>query len=437
MTLLGRVSLIGLSLLALFSTWRTAPAYVGIAMCVPAMLASIWDQRRKGPDAITLVVIALALWLTGRYALQAWAGIGTAGLGNPEDDVRSWLYILLFAPLAALPVQNPMHRVRMLWLLAMTGFALGVGTFLFEHGLDVLWSGRRLGFHLNRPLGAGLYAGCFALALLFTLRNWWRRKEGGTPWLKRIAGIGLIVLFAQVMISAQNRSTFLAAMSVLVFSAGFIAMRRLRRSRTSGAKIATLAASFVAVLVFGLMASSLDVIKKRSAIDQNAISAMMIDGLEEAPISSATIRLRLWQFSIEQFADAPLIGHGFGSLTAVIDRELRPLGGLAKGERYDHVHNGFLQMLWTQGLVGCVLWSTLLGILVRDALRAAKQHPERRALIPAMWALLAFAAIWSFFDFRLPHPDMRFFTILMLLSLRLLGRPDDASQNVLAENRHP
>lgn len=58
-------------------------------------------------------------------------------------------------------------------------------------------------------------------------------------------------------------------------------------------------------------------------------------------------------------------------------------------------------------------------------------------MVPAMWAILAFTAIWSFFDFRLSHPDMRFFTILMLLSLRLLGRSDDASQNVSAENRHP
>ena len=437
MNLISQIGLLGLSLLALFSTWRTAPAYVGLAMCLPAMLASTWDQRRKLPDAVTVIVIALAVWLIGRYALQTLGDIGTVGLGNPEDDVRSWLYILLFAPLAALPVQNPMHRVRMLWLLAMTGFALGVGTFLVEHGLDVLWSGDRLGFHLNRPLGAGLYAGCFALALLFTLRHWWRHKEGRTPWLKRIAGIALIVLFAQVMISAQNRSTFLAAILVLICGLGVWLLQQLRLNRLSGLKVAVFATVFSAFAIVGVMASNLSLTKDRTAYDRHAIVAMINDGLENAPVSSATIRLRLWQFSIERFFDAPLLGHGFGDLVEVIDRDLRPLGGLAEEERYDHVHNGFLQLLWSQGLVGLALWGMLVATLVRDVLRAAKQSPGQRAMVPAMWAILAFTAIWSFFDFRLSHPDMRFFTILMLLSLRLLGRSDDASQNVSAENRHP
>ena len=36
--------------------------------------------------------------------------------------------------------------------------------------------------------------------------------------------------------------------------------------------------------------------------------------------------------------------------------------------------------------------------------------------------MLGFVAVWACFDYRLSHPDMRFFSILLLLSLRLLGQ---------------
>lgn len=438
MSIVGRSGVLGLWLFAVFSTWRTAPAYIGLALCIPSMLVMAWQQRGKQLDSATLLCIALVLWLSGRYALQQWMEIGTPGLLDSAGDFRSWVLILLFAPLATLCRRPAAHHVRNLWILSMAGFSIGTLGYLYENGLDILWSGHRLGFHLNRPLGAGLYAGCFALALALTVGQWWGSMRCGNMTIaRRIIGIGLIALFVTVVIAAQNRSTYLAAVVVALSSAAILFARLIRSRQGMKGKV-TVAATVASIALLSIVAASnLDLFRERSAIDQDAVAATIRKGLDEAPITAATIRLRLWQFSIENLNNAPLIGHGFGDLSEVIDQRLRPQGGLSDVERYDHLHNGYLQTIWSQGLVGLLLWTALIAVLVRDALRAAKQQPERAALVPAMWTILAFTAIWAFFDFRLSHPDMRFFTILMLLSLRLLGRTDDASRTVSAESRHP
>ncbi|HMZ12170.1 MAG TPA: hypothetical protein PKW88_15755, partial [Plasticicumulans sp.] len=93
-------------------------------------------------------------------------------------------------------------------------------------------------------------------------------------------------------------------------------------------------------------------------------------------------------------------------------------------------HNSYLQTLWTQGAIGILLWALLVGLLLRDVQRAARVDPRVRAWLPAVWGALGFVAVWACFDYRLSHPDMRFFSILLLLGLRLLGTAGSDAQEV-------
>ncbi len=420
MSPLERLAVAGLSLLAIASVYRTAPAYIGLGLCLPGALAACWDARTQKPDTVVILVAALVAWLSLRLALQLGAGIGTPGLVDPADDVRNWLYILVFAPLAALPCADPVARVRLLWLLAMAGFCAGIASFLAFSGVGALWSGERLGFHLNRPLGVGLYAGCFAIMLLFTARLWWN-AGGRWRWPLRFGAIALIALFVQVVVGAQNRSNYLGALAVLVFAAASAIAQLLRRERHPGHIAAAVVLGFA--LLTAVTMPNLDTIAQRSAAERSALSSVLNAGLADAPVASVTVRLRLWQFALARFPQAPLLGHGFGDLSPVIDRELRPQGGLNELESYDHMHSVYLQLLWSQGTIGFALWAALVCLLALHAARAARERPERQALMPAMWATLIFIAVWAAFDYRQSHPDMRFFTILVLLSMRLLAAP--------------
>lgn len=420
-TWLNRIGVLGLTLFALFSLFKTAPAHIGIALALPAAFIGAWQQRRSPWSSATRASVVLAAWLCLRFALQRWGGMVEPGLYDQQAVFIDWLFVPMFALLAAIPCDEPLARMRTLWLLAGAGFLVGILSFLWSEGFLSLWAGKRLAFHLDRALGIGLYAGCLAIALIASAPLWWRR-HGVLRWPLRILAVALIGLFLQVVISTQNRSNVLGFAVLIACAAAYWLIHTLRH-HDARVRRRLFAAGAAAVMVTAATISmNFGAISARFVKERAAMSAVLDKGLEHAPAASVTVRLRLWQYVLERFPDAPIIGHGFGDLRDVIDRDVRPHGGLIASERYDHVHNSYFQTLWTQGLVGIALWSALSLILIVDAVRAARHNRQVRALMPAMWGILIYTAVWAAFDYRLSHPDMRFFTLLLLLSLRLMGQ---------------
>lgn len=427
---IDRIGLFGLGLFALSSVWQTAPGHIGIALCLPSAFRSIWlwSQRvpasRTRPSSVTLATVAVALWLALRFILQTWFKIGESALADVPAVLVDWLAVLVFALLGALPCRDPVARVRLLWQLAMLGFILGAATFISDRGVASLWSGDRIGLHLNRPLGVGLYAGCFAIALIATSRHWW---NGGSRyrWPLRLAGIASTALFLQVLVSAQNRSTYLAAACVLTLSLCFAVLKLFKRQDKASARSSLQIVGLAALLATAFALTNLGAITQRLNAERSTFDSIMAEGIDSAPISSSTVRLRLWMYALERFPEAPLLGQGFGSTQKVISRDLLAQVGLP----YDHLHNTYIQTLWSQGLIGLAAWATLFVVLIRGVHVSAQADPERRALLPAMWGILVFGGIWAIFDYRLSHPDMRFFAILCLLSLQLLGQGPTSTDN--------
>lgn len=408
----------GLGLLALASVAKTAPAYLGLGVALGALLLGVLAGYRPRWDGVEILVVLLGLWLVLRLALQ-YLGVGEAALTKPWRDFSAWAWVLSFAVLAA-GAADPLRRVRHLWLLAMGGFALGVLGYFFSEGLGPLLAGERLGFHLRRSLGVGLYAGAFFLMLLFTAPQWWQ-VAGGLRWPARLGGIGMLMLCLLVMIASQNRSTWLALGLVgVVGSLGWIAWS-LRHQPDPRRRLVALLLG--ALLLVGVGALVKVPIESRTLAERQALTTLFQEGLTAAPSTPITVRLRIWRYLLAQFPQAPLLGHGFGGIQAVLERDLRQGAPLDAQERQDHAHSSYLQTLYGQGLLGCALWGTLIIWLLRDLVGAARQDPRIRCLLPATWAVLGFTASWALTDYRLSHPDMLFFTILLLLSLRLLGRP--------------
>ena len=424
MNLLQQIGLWGLYLLAVSSLLATAPAHLGAALALPAALAGL-AARQGGPwDWVARLSLAVALWLLLRYGLQM-AGFGEPGLIKPGAVLVDWLFPLLFLPFALIEPEDRLRLVARLWLLALLGCTLGVLAFLVKRGPAVLWSGERLGFHLARAPGIGLYAGTFLLLLLGTWRTWWQ-ATGPWRWPLRILGVALFALYAQVLITAQNRSNYLALLAALaVLGAGSLLAWRhgsspLRRARTVATIVLT------GCVLAGLAFVNRGVIEHRLSVEREVVTTIDSRGLDAAPASSISVRLRLWRFALESFPEAPLIGHGFGSLVDVINARVGATEAMLPGERYDHLHNSYLQLLWSQGLVGMALWGALLAALLLDVVRAARRDGRIRALLPTLGGVAAFIAVLICFDYRLSHVDTRMFVLLMLLSLRhlaLAGQP--------------
>lgn len=418
----GRWGRAALGLFALASLWLTAPANLGLGLALLAAGVALHAGWRRGarPDAVGCATLVLVVWLTLRYALQR-AGFGEPGLQRAQAGYIDWLAPLAFAALAALvPAGQGRRWLARLWGLALAGCTLGVLGFLIARGPAVLWSGERLGFHLNRPLGIGLYAGVFLVLLVANARRAWS-VAGPWRWPLRIGGLGLIALHAQVLVSAQNRTTWLALLLVMAGAAVVALWRRRKGGAPSWRRtllVATAAGLVLAVLGFANRAA----FEQRYVVERDVVATLGSEGLDAAPVSSITARLRLWRFVLESWPQAPWIGHGFGGMQDVVDARARQHYALPTGERFDHAHDSYLQTLWTQGVIGVALWTALIVLLLRDVLRAARVDAGVRAQLPAVWAALGFVAVWACFDYRLSHPDMRCFSILLLLSLRLLGQ---------------
>ncbi|WP_347278783.1 O-antigen ligase family protein [Plasticicumulans sp.] len=427
----GRWGRAALGLFALASLWLTAPANLGLGLALLAAGGALFAGWRRGgrPDAVGFATLALLVWLVLRYGLQL-AGIAEPELVKPQSGWLDWMTPLVFATLAVLiPPGCRLPWLRRLWALALLGCTLGVIGFLIGRGPLVLWSGERLGFHLNRPLGIGLYAGVFVVGLVAARQQWWSLAPPWR-WPLRIGGLMLLALHLQVLASAQNRTTWLALL-VVAAGAGLAGLWRRRKGSARPAPRRTGLAVLGAVLLLAVFGyANRQAFEQRLEAEQEVVATVGEAGLAAASASSITTRLRLWQFVLERWPQAPLLGHGFGGLQTVVDTQLRPRAALMAGEAYDHVHNSYLQALWTQGAIGILLWALLVGLLLRDVQRAARVDPRVRAWLPAVWGALGFVAVWACFDYRLSHPDMRFFSILLLLGLRLLGTAGSDAQEV-------
>ena len=418
---INRIGVFGLFIFALFSLLKTAPPHLGLALALPAALLGLWQHRHFPWSARAWLTLAVLVWLCLRYALQPLAHLVEPGLYGQKEVFIDWLAVLVYALLAALPTASPLARLRHLWLLAGLGFVAGIASFLAREGVAVLWSGARLGFHLDRALGIGLYAGCLLILLVATAHLWWPLR-GAWRWPVRIGAMVTMLLLAQVLITTQNRSNFLGMGAVIALASLLFIAHLIRHRRERNARVLLGAGVVVLTLVVGFATTNINSITQRFEAEASGFRVAMAQGIDEAPYSSINVRLLMWRYVLQRAPEAPLLGHGFGDLRDVIDRDLRSTGKLGELERYDHVHSTYFQTLWTQGAIGLLLWGALAIVLIRDAVRAGRSDPKVRALMPALWGVLVYTAVWGAFDYRLSHPDMRFFSILLLLSLTLMGQ---------------
>lgn len=415
----GRPALL---LFALASVWQTAPANLGLGFALLAAGFALRQHWQKGdrPDAVGYAAILLMVWLSLRIVLQGF-GLADAALVRPAAGYVDWLAPLSFVLLASL--MSPAHWRRwlcLLWLLALAGCTIGVLGFLLAKGPMILWSDQRLGFHLNRALGIGLYAGVFLILLVASARYWW---QVASPWRwpVRVLALALILLYGQVQFSAQNRSTWLALLIVVLVALPWWGWRMRRSNALGWQRLVLLSLVIGGILVMAGIANR-NALQARLGAEHDVVRTISETGLSSTSYSSISARLRLWQFVLTRWPDARWMGHGFGGMQETVDAFGRGIAHRPDEERFDHVHNSYLQTLWTQGVIGVALWTALIVLLLRDVHRAARFNAEVRALLPALWAALGFVALWACFDYRLSHPDMRCFSILLLLSLRLLGQ---------------
>lgn len=193
----------------------------------------------------------------------------------------------------------------------------------------------------------------FALAL--PTLNFWR---GGNPVATSVC-LALILLFVTNMVFVAAARTALLCIAVLL---GLFAWRHLSRQAALLLLAGTVAAS--------VLASTTSPYLRQRVAD---VAIEYRHGHEDISRASTAQRLTYWRKSLHAFTEAPLIGHGTGSIKRQFERAATD-GSRLDAEVVSNPHNQTLNVAVQWGLIGVVLlyalWIAHLRLFLGEDLAA-------------------------------------------------------------------
>lgn len=194
-----------------------------------------------------------------------------------------------------------------------------------------------------------------AFALVLPALTFWR----GGSLAAAAACLALILLFVTNMVFVASARTALLCIAVLL---ALFAWRHLSRRAAMFLLVGTVAASALAWTTSPYL---------RQRIADVAIEYR--HGHEDISRASTAQRLTYWRKALHAFAEAPLIGHGTGSIKRQFERAATG-GSSLDAEVVSNPHNQTLNVAMQWGLLGVVLlyamWIAHLRLFVGDGLAA-------------------------------------------------------------------
>ncbi|MCP3470065.1 O-antigen ligase family protein [Bradyrhizobium sp. CCGUVB1N3] len=194
-----------------------------------------------------------------------------------------------------------------------------------------------------------------AFALALPTLTFWRERRLAAAF----GCVALILLFVTNMLFVASARTALLCMGVLL---ALFAWRYLGRRAAMLLLAGTVAASLVAWTTSPYL---------RQRITDVAVEYQ--HGHEDISHASTAQRLTYWRKAIAAFAQAPLLGHGTGSIKRQFERAAAGQSGL-EAEVVNNPHNQTLNVAMQWGLLGVVLlyamWLVHLSLFTGDGLAA-------------------------------------------------------------------
>jgi O-antigen ligase len=346
------------SVLRLPSTWRTlTPIYNStIFRCIVAwtlwsLISILWSSNQDaGLDhagALRMALLPIVLW----------------------PVMRHWK-LLLGAFLAGVFFQN---------LVQLSEF---IGSYFLE-GQDWLTGG-----HISNLRGVEKHSGKAAMFMSFASLSWIGVLMcGGTS--KKIS-ITCFLLATWGMFATVSMAVAVGYISAIVTFG--IVMILYRKTQLRHIVITLIALLFIASLSWFLVGERV-VTKTNSAIT----GIEQFYGGELQASNSTILRLYWWTKTLDEYGSNSssvqwVFGHGMGSVSS-IDFTKK---GTKFQERTDHIHNSYIQVLYTQGAVGLTLFVWFLFMLAKEAY-SFKLECNWRVLIVCVSGVVMWSAT-TFFE---------------------------------------
>ncbi|MBK1693070.1 O-antigen ligase family protein [Ectothiorhodospira mobilis] len=403
------VGLLGLMVMAGGFTLKTGFVNSGLGLMllgVALRWPTFWESYRCEPflwwsAAMLAYLVVCAIWVAG----------DPYGLAQNVD--RGFQELLIFTGLPTLLVGMVLggnkRRIALMLGLSFLALLMPIVPYLAVDDLRAYWNGHRMNSEISVN-GLGVYFSLTLLALvafLPAIRSWVRPLK---RWIRLgvyLTTVILALICLLMILFTQSRSVWVGLFPVL-FVLSMVTMRALflQGGGRFGGHIK------IGIFVLALLVATLgyfcaDVVKDRLTQEQGTIQALTAFELDEMERGSIGYRVRLWINAGGFILEKPFFGWGPGSASALIE-------GIPDLPDFPHFHNLYLQLLIEIGVVGCLIFSGLLGSLFFALMRAYHREQVSREFVHFFGASGVFLLLISFAQVR--HDDSHGTAVLAMVS---------------------
>ena len=408
-----------------FSFWRNdhgwlGPTYIGPLLggvTILYVLSYFFDTGLRSTLAFMLALLGLTgffiwagklrksalVWFFLASILIQLVNWGWAYLTMPPEWAESALYLdrlsrlFLFLPLAWV-LAGSTRNTLLVWGLA--GLAIVFIPWISGNGWSEIalgLQGQRVDFGLTNAQHTSMVYGVLLLGLVvFTPRI--TGIDRGNLSVIRVVTCGiLIVIAALVVVITQTRAIWLA-LSITGCVGAVAGMIYLARNASWYVAAGSVAALLVVVtggaVLFNYWMG--DMLVQRVTREQGAWAQLLAGDFRNMPNSSIGIRVQMWAAAIDWIQQRPLMGWGRnGAHLAIEHSEWLPQ---VLRERFNHVHNSYLEVQVRYGLLGTLLFAALVGWFARQLAAAKKNNRIPKDIYVFAWLFFLFWIIANAFE---------------------------------------
>lgn len=242
---------------------------------------------------------------------------------------------------------------------------------------------------------ASVYSAFIFLSLLIFKRRITSYVHEKFKWVA-IALIYLALTYSVIaIIATKTRATWLGLLvSGAIFIIGYT-LSKLKKYRSgsvesksdfSSKNLLGFGIVLIIVIAAAISFNAHELIMKRVTQERDVVTKMLAGNNEEIPYSSIGIRINLWDKGIDWFIQRPFTGWGPQSRKALLTQSSLPTW---VAEKYRHMHNSYIELIVSYGIIGLALFAFLFTYIWFRALQAWKAGyiPNDIMLFAGTWTI--------------------------------------------------
>lgn len=385
-------------------SWLPVPRlYDGASICLSLFFVFlIFSPSEKNLRKDPAIQLGIAFFLFLAFSI-VWHQITLPDAFPNTSSDRRFLRVFYFIPIAYAIHRSPLLSAWHLLALSYAGLSTYlIATFDYSEWVRAL-SGARVDFGIQNAQHTGLlFATLLLIAVFFTPRFifWSKKKKTILTWIANTAWSAMLLFTLWGVAVSQTRAIWLgltvALLALLPFAAAFTSAVKVKSIFTL--RKISLAITISAILAGTLFSTNLPyyIGERISAENVNWDKLYLVATHQDREITSIKVRIASWSAAATWFAEKPFLGWGGRGSRPLIQQS--DLFSDEFKERFDHLHNSYLQVLIEIGIIGAAFILALITLVARATIRAYRNGTIPLDVFLFSWTTFFFWTIANTFE---------------------------------------